>query len=72
LGVLICREAVWRCANNHQAELRRYVWRWFWRVLGVTCALGALVIMFSAYVGTLFRYESRSTTYDQPGERDRG
>jgi len=63
LGVLICRETVWRSARNQHAELLQYVWRWFWRVVGATCALGVLVILFSAYVGTIFRYEYRSTTY---------
>jgi O-antigen/teichoic acid export membrane protein len=62
LGVLICRETVWRSARNQHAALLRYVWHWFWWVLGLTGALAVVVVMFSSYVGTIFRYEYLSTT----------
>lgn len=55
-SVLVCRETVWRTETREPHELLAFVWRWFWRALGVGLLGACLIIVFNPYVGTILRY----------------
>ncbi len=63
IGVLVCRETVWRTEAHQQTQLSRFVWRWFWWSLaaGALCAL--IIICCNSYVGTILRYSHPAVGY---------
>lgn len=62
-SVLVCRETVWRTETREPRALLAFVWRWFWRALGVGLAGALLIIVFNPYVGTILRYSHPAVGY---------
>lgn len=62
-NVLVCRETVWRTETREPQQLLAFVWRWFWRALGVGLVGALLIILFNPYAGTILRYNHPAVGY---------